>query len=141
MPVGPATAIGQSLQPTVLVASEELIASLTGDIDLPPQHRHLLPIQQPGHKTKALVHLATLPPRHLRVPRKCRKVLPMCPEWSVTYVPESTLGAFRSHRLSYEPESSLGFHAITKCPRNRTSCPQFQQLSIGNRVVNLTHLS
>jgi len=60
-------------------AREDLVAGLAGDIELPAQHRHLLPIQQPSHKPQPFVHPVTLPPRHLRVPRKM-------PE-GVTYVP------------------------------------------------------
>src|SRR5580693_9276024 len=54
------------------------MAGFTGNIELPTQHRHLLAFQQPGHESESFVHLATLLPRHLR--------LPQIPE-SVTYVP------------------------------------------------------
>src|SRR6185312_5328946 len=73
MTVRPAGAIRQAIQPAVLVAIEDLVSGLAGDIELPAQHRHLLPVQQSGHKPKALVHLVTLPPWHLRTPRKCQK--------------------------------------------------------------------
>src|SRR6516165_3645852 len=74
MAVRPTGAIRQAINPAILVAVEDLVAGLTGDIELPAQHRHLLPIQQTGHKPKPLVHLATLPPWHLRTPpRKCQK--------------------------------------------------------------------
>src|SRR5882757_5481667 len=89
MTVRTARPVGQPLHPAVFVAREDFVACFAGDIELPAQHRHLLPVQQPSHKTQPLVHLVTLPPRHLGSP-KCPKVLPMCPEWSVTYVPEST---------------------------------------------------
>src|SRR6059058_529791 len=80
MPVGPSGAIRQAIQPTVLVTTEDLVAGLAGDPELPAQHRHLLPVEPTGHKPKPFVHLVTLLPRHLRTPRKCRKVSPMSPE-------------------------------------------------------------
>jgi len=42
------------------------------ELEVRAQHRHLLPVQQTDHKSKALVHLVTLPPRHLRTLRKYR---------------------------------------------------------------------
>ena len=38
---------------------------------------HLLALKQASYEPKTFVLIATLPPWHLRVPRKCRKVLPM----------------------------------------------------------------
>jgi len=80
MPVGSAGAIRQPISPTVLVPAENLVASLAGDLELPAQHCHLLPVQQTGHKPQSFVHLVTLPPRHLRTLRKYRKVSPMSSE-------------------------------------------------------------
>src|SRR5437660_1975807 len=85
MPVGPSGAIRQAIQPTVLVTTEDLVAGLAGDPELPAQHRHLLPVEPTGHKPKPFVHLVTLLPRHLRTPRKCRKVSPMTPAYTVTH--------------------------------------------------------
>src|SRR5215469_5241979 len=90
MPVGPSGAISEPLDPAVLVTAEDLVAGLAGDLELPTQPGHLLPVQQTGHKPQALVHRVTLPPRHLRTLRKCRKVSPMSPEYCVTYVSERT---------------------------------------------------
>src|SRR5437016_511177 len=78
MPVGPSGAIRQAIQPTVLVTTEDLVAGLAGDPELPAQHRHLLPVEPTGHKPKPFVHLVTLLPRHLRTPSQMPK--------SVTYV-------------------------------------------------------
>src|ERR1700730_14597917 len=78
MSVRTARPIGQSLHPAVFIAREDFVACFAGDIELPAQHRHLLPVQQSSHKTQPLVHLATLPPRHLGSPQM--------PE-SVTHVP------------------------------------------------------
>jgi len=97
IPRGPSGAIVQPLQAAVFIARENLVAGFSGDIELATQGRHLLPIQQSGHETHSLIHLATLPPWHLRVSRKGRKVLPMCSERSVTYVPESTKSDIRYH--------------------------------------------
>jgi hypothetical protein len=88
--VGSATAIRETFQAAVLVAGKDLVAGLSGDIELPAQYRHLLAFQQPSDEPQLLVHLATLLPRHLRYPRKCPKVLSMCSEYFVTYVPEGT---------------------------------------------------
>src|SRR5215469_10783524 len=90
MPVGSSGAICEPLNPAVLVAAEDLVAGLAGDLELPAQPRHLLPVQQTGHKPQTLVHRVTLPPRHLRTLRKYRKVSPMSPEYCVTYVSERT---------------------------------------------------
>src|SRR5205807_9213895 len=80
MAVGPSGAIRQALHPAILVAVEDLVAGLARDLELPAQHRHLLPIQTPSYEAKPFVHLVTLLPRHLRTLRKCRKVSPMSPE-------------------------------------------------------------
>jgi hypothetical protein len=45
LPVGPATAVGQSFEPAVLVALEDLVASLARDIELAAQRRHLLAVE------------------------------------------------------------------------------------------------
>jgi hypothetical protein len=70
LPVRPARAIRESFKSTVFVSGEDLVAGLTGDIELPAQHRHLLPIQQPSHEPQPFVHLATLLPRHFASPAK-----------------------------------------------------------------------
>src|SRR5512134_3325702 len=89
LPIRPPGPIRQSLQTTALIAGEDLVAGLAGDIELPAKRRHLLPLEQPSYKPQAFIHLATLPPRHLRLPpRKCRKVSPMCPESPVTCLAE-----------------------------------------------------
>jgi hypothetical protein len=62
--VGAPATIGQPVQATVLVAIEDLVARLPGDIEFATQRGHLLPGEEPGHEPKALVHLATLLPRH-----------------------------------------------------------------------------
>src|SRR5437763_1946836 len=80
MAVGPSGAIRQALHPAILVAVEDLVAGLARDLELPAQHRHLLPIQTPSYEAKPFVHLVTLLPRHLRTLRKCRNVSPISPE-------------------------------------------------------------
>ena len=79
LPVGPAAAIGQPVEPAILVALEDLVAGLARDIELAAQHRHLLAVEQPGHESQPLVHLVTLLPRHFALPQSA-EVLPMCPE-------------------------------------------------------------
>ena len=78
LPVGPTTAIGQPFEAAV-VALEDLVAGLARDIELAAQRRHLLPVQQPGHKPQPFVHLATLLPGHFALPQSA-EVLPICPE-------------------------------------------------------------
>ena len=79
LPVRPAAAIGQAVQPAVLVALEDLVAGLARDIELPAQRRHLLAVEQPGHEPETFIHLGTLLPRHFALPQR-PEVLPMCPE-------------------------------------------------------------
>src|SRR5690349_10741392 len=64
LPVGPARAIGQSLEPAVSIALENLVAGLARDFELAAQRRHLLAVEQPGHESQPFVHLATLLPWH-----------------------------------------------------------------------------
>lgn len=68
--VGPAAAIGQTLQAAILVAIEDLVAGLARDTELPAERRHLLAIEQSRHETKAFIHKVTLLPRHLCSPCK-----------------------------------------------------------------------
>jgi hypothetical protein len=51
MPVGPAGAVRQPRDPAVLVPTEDLVASLAGDLELPTQPRHLLPVPADGPQT------------------------------------------------------------------------------------------
>ena len=75
----PSTAIGQSFEPAILIALEDLVAGLARDIELPTQRRHLLALGQSRHKSQPLIHLATLLPRHFALAQK-PEVLPMSPE-------------------------------------------------------------
>ena len=77
--IGPSTAIGQALEPAILIALEDLVAGLARDIELPAQRCHLLAIEQTRHKSKPFVHFVTLLPRHFALPQS-PEVLPMCPE-------------------------------------------------------------
>src|SRR6266540_582215 len=79
LPVGPATAIGQSFKPAILVALEDLVAGLARDIELAAQRRHLLAFQQSRYESKSLIHLVTLLPGHFALPQSA-EVLPMCSE-------------------------------------------------------------
>jgi hypothetical protein len=79
MPVGPPTAIGQSFEPAILIALEDLVAGLARDIELAGQRRHLLAVEQSRYESEAFIHLVTLLPRHFALPRR-PEVLPMCPE-------------------------------------------------------------
>ena len=60
MALGPPAAVSQPIQAAVLVAIEDLVARFPGDIELPAQRCHLLPIQQSSHEPKAFVHSVTL---------------------------------------------------------------------------------
>jgi hypothetical protein len=66
--------IGQPVQAAVLVAIEDLVARFSGDIEFTAQRGHFLPGEEPGHEPKALVHHATLLPRHFALPAKARSV-------------------------------------------------------------------
>src|SRR4029434_2999563 len=69
----------------VFIAIENLVAGLPGDPKFAAQARHLLALEQAGHKPEPLVHDVTLLPRHAP---SCEgaKVSPMCPEYGVTYL-------------------------------------------------------
>jgi hypothetical protein len=54
-------------EPVILVAIENLVASLAGDTELPTHDSHLPAIEQAGHKSEAFIHTITLFPGHLRV--------------------------------------------------------------------------
>ena len=79
MPVGPPTAVGQSVEAIVLVPLEDLVAGLARDIELAAQGRHLLPIEQAGDETETFIHLGTLLPGHFALPQS-PEVLRMSPE-------------------------------------------------------------
>ena len=100
----PARAVAQGLEPMLLVAIEDLVAGLAGDAELPAHIRHRLTVQQTGHKAKAFFHHRTLFPRHQHLPPpNRRKVLPMCPVRTVTYVSGRSikhLGRFGACRKS-----------------------------------------
>src|SRR5690606_20158649 len=78
-------AIGERLEPVLLVTIENFVAGLSGYPERPADLRHPFTIQKTGHKTKSFFHYRTLFPRHQHLPQK-RKVLPMCPVQNVTYV-------------------------------------------------------
>src|SRR5688572_19647904 len=82
LPIRPAGSIRQAFQTTALIAREDLVTGLARDTEFPAKLRHLLAFEQPSHKPQSFIHLATLPPRHLRLPTQM-------PE-SVTYVPGTT---------------------------------------------------
>jgi hypothetical protein len=82
----PARPIAQGCQPVLLVTIEYLVAGLTGYSEILAHIGHRLAVQQAAHKTKALLHHRTRFPRHPTPPAKRRKVLPMYPVRSVTYV-------------------------------------------------------
>src|SRR5262249_862750 len=78
VPVRSAAAVGESVEPPVLVALEDLVAGLARDIEVATDGGHLLAVEQAGDEPEPLIHLGTLLPRHFALPAKCR---------SVTYVP------------------------------------------------------
>src|SRR5262245_31827849 len=64
LPVRAMAPIGEGLDATVLVAVENLVASLPRNPELGAQRRHLLALEQAGDKPESLVHDVTLLPRH-----------------------------------------------------------------------------
>ena len=64
VPQRAATAIGQALEPAVLIAIEDLVAGLARDPELATEHRHLLAVEQAGDKPETLILHVTLLPRH-----------------------------------------------------------------------------
>jgi hypothetical protein len=60
----PPAPIGERADPAVLIPIENLVAGLSRDPELGAQGRHLLTLEQAGHKPEPLVHDVTLLPRH-----------------------------------------------------------------------------
>ena len=69
----PARAVGQRLEPLILVAVVNLIAGLSRDAELPAEIAHALAIEKPNHKTKTFLHRRTRFPRHQHPPRQKAK--------------------------------------------------------------------
>src|SRR6266536_1852496 len=89
----PARAVAQGRKPVLFVAVENLVAGLAGDAELPAHVRHGFPVQQAGDKAQAFpLSTASTPPA------KRRKVLPMCPVRSVTYVSGRSSTTYASSR-------------------------------------------
>jgi hypothetical protein len=78
MPVGPPAAIGQPVEPAVLIPLEDLVAGLARDIELAAQGRHLLAVEQSRYESETFIHLVTLLPGHFALPQS-PEVLPMSP--------------------------------------------------------------
>ncbi len=79
MPAGSPAAVGQSVQPAVLVPLEDLVAGLARNIELAAQGRHLLAVKQSGYEPEAFIHLVTLVPGHFALPQS-PEVLPLFQE-------------------------------------------------------------
>src|SRR5258708_24427648 len=61
-------AVGQSFEPMVLIALENLVTGLAGDAELPAHKAHLFAVQQASNKAQTFVHTRTLFPRHPPLP-------------------------------------------------------------------------
>jgi hypothetical protein len=83
LPIGPPAPIGEGLHAAVLVPVKDLVAGLPRNPELGAQRRHLLALEQAGHKAEPLVHDVTLLPRHAPSSEGA-KVSPMWPEYGVT---------------------------------------------------------
>ena len=64
----PARAIGQRLEPMLLVPIEDLVAGLARDAELATDIRHRLALQKPGDKPQTRIHNRTLLPGHRHLP-------------------------------------------------------------------------
>jgi len=89
VPVRAAAAVGKAIEAAILVAFEDLIARLAGDIELAADDGHFFAVEQAGDEAETLIHLGTLLPGHLRLPQS-PEVLPMSPVRSGIYVSIST---------------------------------------------------
>src|ERR1700724_976727 len=74
IPIGTPAPVGQTLNPALLVALEELVPGFAGDPELSAEFRHGLAGDPASHKLKLFIHHRTLPPRHLTSPLKREKV-------------------------------------------------------------------
>jgi len=61
------------MKPALIVAFEDLVAGLAGDIELSTKHRHLVAVEQTGNEFKPLIHKITLLPRHFALLAKGQK--------------------------------------------------------------------
>jgi hypothetical protein len=62
VPMRPSRAIAQTLESALLVAAENLIAGLAGNVEFPAQRGHIFALLEPDYETHSLVHYRTFPP-------------------------------------------------------------------------------
>jgi hypothetical protein len=79
VPLRPAAAVREPLDPAALVPAEDLVTGLPGDPELGAEPGHLLAVEQPADEADALVHDVTLLPRHAPSLAKRARVSPMSP--------------------------------------------------------------
>jgi len=57
MPVRAPAAVGETVEAAILVALEDLVAGLAGDIELPTDDGHFFAVEQAGDEAETLIHL------------------------------------------------------------------------------------
>jgi hypothetical protein len=72
--IGTAAAIGESLDPALLIAVEDLVAGFARDAKLSAKFRHRFAGQSASHKLMSLIHDRTLLPRHSLLPKRGKSV-------------------------------------------------------------------
>ena len=84
----PPRAIGQGGKPVLLVAVENLVASLARYAELPAHLRHALAVQQAGDKAQAFLHHRTRCPRYQHLPPNGEKCYP-CVRYEVSPISQT----------------------------------------------------
>src|SRR6478752_2400898 len=105
---GPARAVGEGLEPVLLIAIEDLVAGLAGDAELAGEIGHGLTLQQADDEAQAFFHHRTLLPGHLHLPPKSRKCYPcvryvLSPMSRVAHSPGLIGGCTRSRAVKLRP--------------------------------------
>ena len=77
--------VAQGFHTVPLITVPDLVTGLAGNTEISTNRTHAFSIKKTGDETKTFLHFGHLLPRHRHLPTK-RKVLPMCPERSVTYI-------------------------------------------------------
>src|SRR5215218_3461925 len=107
----PTRAVGQGLEPELLVAGENLVAGLARDAEGAAELRHRLTVEKLCDKPQALVHHRTLLPRHPHLPLlgKSRRCNP-CVRYELSPL----------SRAAHTPMPELRWPAASHC--RKSSC-------------------
>src|ERR1700680_3700866 len=105
----PPGTVGEGLKPMILVALENLVASLSRDTELAAHKAHLFAVQQAGNKAQAFVHNRTLFPRHPHLPRaKAREKCYPCVRYELSPMSQAAQVACGLRRICSDDDGDAG---------------------------------